>query len=250
LHWRWFNVLVFGMIDPDGTVLDPIHHSLDAATEVEDMKKAALTYVDNARYCEGWSHNIGLFYHVYGHNSVNSLHLHVVDLDDVGPGFYKMEHKNCPIDVVIQVLREDSELPYARSTVQHEVMQRSGSRASLRRTSFRRHPFKQQMTAACPCVNDVATFKEARACLWRMGGPDYLRTVLEEEGYLDPGNPMLKTGTAPLNVFARLAFEDTQSRKLLDIMKGVQKNMLSASLRQLSHTKNSQGSKDSQASAS
>lgn len=29
--------------------------------------------------CPGWSDRVGLFFHIFGHNSVNSLHLHILD---------------------------------------------------------------------------------------------------------------------------------------------------------------------------
>ena len=36
---------------------------------VANVQEAALTWVNGARESEGWSHNVGLFFHVYGHNS-------------------------------------------------------------------------------------------------------------------------------------------------------------------------------------
>ena len=38
-------------------------------------------------YCaagEEWGPEVGLYFHVYGHNSVDALHLHVLDLDCTG----------------------------------------------------------------------------------------------------------------------------------------------------------------------
>jgi len=100
LHWQWFNALSFGLVPPEdgGVSLE------DAIAELQDMKAAALFYASNAH---GWSSNVGLFFHVFGHNSVNSLHLHVLDMDHVGPTFKKLNYKNCPLDAVLKVLEEE-----------------------------------------------------------------------------------------------------------------------------------------------
>lgn len=209
LNWRWFNGLVFGMIDANGNIGDKDYCAPDAVEEVERMKEAALTYVENARDIEEWSNNIGLFYHIYGHNSVNSMHLHIVDLDFVGPGFKKMAHKNIPIDAVLQVLRECADasrqkgnlVPTPRKVTRREM-----------RASFIKSTFKSDTAKACPRVNDAATFRAARANLWKMGGPKKLKEVLINEGYLEPGDERLTTATVPFNVFARIAYQDNLSR--------------------------------------
>lgn len=102
LAWHWFNVLAFGFSEALDDSSCPA--SAAAAVEVlEAMKAAALTYTA----AMGWSSQVGLFFHVFGHNSVNSLHLHIVDLSEVGPGFEKLSYKNCPLDAVLEVLREE-----------------------------------------------------------------------------------------------------------------------------------------------
>ena len=66
------------------------------------------------RYCatdplgEGWSGNTGLFFHVYPHNSVQSFHLHIVDLDVTGPTYEVMKYKNMPAEDVLAVLRAEA----------------------------------------------------------------------------------------------------------------------------------------------
>mmetsp|Transcript_93034 Transcript_93034/g.207885 ORF Transcript_93034/g.207885 Transcript_93034/m.207885 type:complete len:360 (+) Transcript_93034:61-1140(+) len=212
LHWRWFNSLVFGMIDSNGAIGDSSYCSPDAVAEVECMKNAALMYVENARESEGWSRNLGLFYHVYGHNSVNSMHLHIMDLDYVGPGYAKMTYKNCHIDVVLEVLREAAAASPIKGMVpmaadHHETEVVSGKRGAIEKSTF-----KADITAKNHRVNDAETFKEARACLWRMGGPAALKNALEMEGFLVPGSPKLTTGTIPFNVFARIAHQDGATR--------------------------------------
>jgi len=101
LHWQWFNALVFGIVPSHmgGVSLD------EAIAMVREMKAAALTYCANVG---GWSDNIGLYFHVFGHNSVNSLHLHVLDLEETGPSFDKLMYKNIPLKVVLKVLNEEA----------------------------------------------------------------------------------------------------------------------------------------------
>lgn len=100
LHWQWFNTLVLGLVP----AVDGGSGLAAAIDEVESLKDAALTYASRAG---SWSQNVGLFFHVYGHNSVNSLHLHVLDMDALGPTGRKYAYKNCPLDAVLQVLREE-----------------------------------------------------------------------------------------------------------------------------------------------
>eukprot|EP00434_Breviolum_minutum_P001050 symbB.v1.2.000923.t1/scaffold27.1/size414596/31 len=74
---------------------------------LEDLRSAAVTYVSNMR---GWSDQLGLYFHVFGHNSVNSLHLHLVDMKAIGPTFKKLDYKNCPLNAVLKVLQEELQL--------------------------------------------------------------------------------------------------------------------------------------------
>lgn len=101
LNWKWFNALVLGMIK---TGKDEKNELMAAIDFLKDIKKAALTYVANIG---GWSNNIGLYFHIFGHNSVNSLHLHMLDMDAVGPTFWQLDYKNCPLDAVLKVLQEE-----------------------------------------------------------------------------------------------------------------------------------------------
>merc|ERR1711920_773850 len=94
LFWGWFNVLVFGM-------LDNLQEAIDT---LQRMREAALLYVQTK---EGWSSNVGLFFHVYSLSSVNSLHLHIVDMDQVGPTYDVIKHRNMCLDDVLNVLEEE-----------------------------------------------------------------------------------------------------------------------------------------------
>jgi hypothetical protein len=51
---------------------------------------------------------VGLFFHVYPHNSVQSFHLHIVDLDVTGPTHEAMKYKNMPAEDVLAVLRAEA----------------------------------------------------------------------------------------------------------------------------------------------
>jgi len=94
LSWDTFNVLAFGL---DGG------RSLDMAIEMlELMETAARTYASKTA---GWSSNVGMYFHVYGHNSVNALHLHLVDLANTGPTFDEMKKKNLSLQDVLTALR-------------------------------------------------------------------------------------------------------------------------------------------------
>lgn len=203
LHWRWFNALVFGMLDDNEMVYPECHCCPDALSEIRMMKEAALTWVKGVREVEGWSENVGLFFHVYGHNSVNSLHMHVVDLDFVGPSFHCQEFKNLSVDHVIQVLEEDvgrghcqlsplSSFPALEDTIDLKV-------ASVK---------------ACPVINTVETYRLARQNFWTLGGPRALRDQLERQGFLKDGSAKLTTSNKPFNVFARLAYQDSVGRAL------------------------------------
>jgi hypothetical protein len=100
MSWQWFNVLTFA--------LDETSTSLLQAIEVlEAMVDAARTF---ARTTPGWSaepDRLGMYFHCFPHNSVNSLHMHLVDLSVTGPTFAHHAHKNIPVESVLEVLRSE-----------------------------------------------------------------------------------------------------------------------------------------------
>ena len=78
-----FNPLVFGMVSEIGEGCD-VRQALE---ELEEMKSAALTYAKNS---PGWPKDptdIGLYVNIFGHNNVNSLFIHILDLTVTGPSF-------------------------------------------------------------------------------------------------------------------------------------------------------------------
>mmetsp|Transcript_105677 Transcript_105677/g.328159 ORF Transcript_105677/g.328159 Transcript_105677/m.328159 type:complete len:963 (+) Transcript_105677:95-2983(+) len=96
LHWEWFNVLTYGQISG----------MEEAISRLEQMREAALIYT---RATDGWPHadRVGLFLHVHAHSSVKSTHLHVLDMNHVGPTYQKLKYKNLRIDDAISVLKDE-----------------------------------------------------------------------------------------------------------------------------------------------
>jgi len=65
---------------------------------LSELLAAAVTYTQS----RNWK-NPGFYFHCYPHNSIQSLHLHIVNLDRVGPSFFKQKHKNLDITQAIYV---------------------------------------------------------------------------------------------------------------------------------------------------
>ena len=136
--WTWFNVLTMGLVDVAKE--DSVHHDEEEMREEEANIELNLATLGSARTClltvreaayafvkedakSGWSlrtietkdskdHLVdtGLFFHCYPHCSVNSLHLHIVDLSETGPTYGACSHKNLRMDIVLTMLeREISE---------------------------------------------------------------------------------------------------------------------------------------------
>ena len=51
--------------------------------------------------------HVGLYVHCYPHCSVNSLHLHIVDAEHLGPSYATMTFKNLEIDIVIEAFERE-----------------------------------------------------------------------------------------------------------------------------------------------
>ena len=71
------------------------------------MRDAALAFVEQDREENGWSQNIGLFFHCYPHCSVNSTHMHILDMDRTGPSYEAIKSRNLKMDFVIQAVEEE-----------------------------------------------------------------------------------------------------------------------------------------------
>lgn len=84
LSWRKFNILPI-VCDRD---FDFIH----------SIKCAAETYAKN----RNWK-NPGFFFHCFPDNSVQSLHLHVVNLDATGVHYHKYANRNVSIEDILNL---------------------------------------------------------------------------------------------------------------------------------------------------
>jgi len=120
--WTWFNVLTMGLVDAvkddaiefdeDEVKMKEVDPELNQTTLTEaleclkTMRDAAEAFVKQDA-ATGWSENIGLFFHCYPHCSVNSTHLHIVDLATTGPTYKAIGQRNLKMDFVIQALQEE-----------------------------------------------------------------------------------------------------------------------------------------------
>mmetsp|Transcript_60971 Transcript_60971/g.145291 ORF Transcript_60971/g.145291 Transcript_60971/m.145291 type:complete len:772 (-) Transcript_60971:141-2456(-) len=208
LHWQWFNALTFGLIPQAEGGLDPAA----VLREVETMAQAGMTYAKNA----GWSKNIGLFVNVFGHNNVNSLFIHILDLEEVGPSFEAQQYKNLPLSSVLKVLKEEAGSTAAARLRWSDVPQSRKLVSPSRRTAPNGAEFffegkggatslKAEMIERLPVLRDAADLREARRLLREeFGGVHSLREELLRAGLVDSQTSMLTTGEQPFNLFARL----------------------------------------------
>ena len=96
LSWSGFNVLTFG--------LDGGAPALRAAiARLREMRQLAREFAA----AEGRAGPIGLYFHCYPRNTVQALHMHIVDEARVGPTFQALAYKNMPLDAVLSVLEEE-----------------------------------------------------------------------------------------------------------------------------------------------
>lgn len=200
LHWQWFNALVFGLVPAEagGVSLK------ETFEEVEAMKAAALHYTRNL---EGWSDRIGLYVNVFGHNSVNCLFIHILDMAALGPSFEHLSYKNLSLDLVLQVLGEEL---CQSVTIQKPISSRNLSGVEALKISQiggtgGATSLKAEITAKVSELKTVSQFRLVRKMLHEnLGGPQALFNELQRAGLVsDDGQ--LTTGTKPFNLFARIA---------------------------------------------
>lgn len=207
LHWQWFNALVFGLVPQEAGGVS----CEEALAEVEAMKAAAMRY---ASTIGGWSDQIGLFVNVFGHNSVNCLFIHILDMSCLGPSFKHFEYKNLPLDAVLLVLRQEGSSLLARApsgsldvpalrraSREHLVTQSAANTGTNGATSL-----KAEIVASVPELCTRAHFRAVRRLLAeRLGGVEALLDELCRAGFVDRERGSLTTGTQPFNIFARCA---------------------------------------------
>ena len=156
--WTWFNVLTMGLVD--GAKKHSLHHDEEEMRDAEAsidlniktlesalacltmMREAAYAFVkEDAKSGTKWSlrkdskeqlADIGLFFHCYPHCSVNSLHLHIVDLSETGPTYPVFKHKNLRMNMVLTALeREIEEFTGQKSAKQKSAKQSCGAALGL-----------------------------------------------------------------------------------------------------------------------
>ena len=149
--WTWFNVLTIGLVDV--AKADAVHHDEEMRREEADielnlrtlesalaclrtMREAAYAFVkEDAKSGTKWSlrqketwqketkqtivelADIGLYFHCYPPCSVNSLHLHIVDLSEVGPTYEACRFKNLSMDMVLEALDKEMKVFRAKRTI-------------------------------------------------------------------------------------------------------------------------------------
>lgn len=215
LHWQWFNPLVFGMAAELGEGCTPA----EALKEVEEMKAAAMRYVEHS---PGWSKEVGLFVNIFGHNNVNSLFIHIIDLSEVGPSYKAQQHKNCPLDAVVKLLQEEAQETSLQriSVVDRSAATKSSARLADLRGGFRgtggATSLKEELVERVPVLRDAGAFREARRILREdYGGCASLKAELSFAGFIDEAGK-LTTGTKPFNLFARIASGEMQQPGMED----------------------------------
>lgn len=82
--------------------------------DMDKIYKDGILFFENPLFVEReinniykWSNNVGYFFHMFPHNSVESLHLHIVDIDKKGLMYDSYEKNNIPADTVFNVLQNE-----------------------------------------------------------------------------------------------------------------------------------------------
>merc|ERR1719469_870247 len=99
LHWEWFNVLTFGLVSG----LE------EGIAKLRGIRDAALEWSCSTDDWPRGRDYLGMFLHVYAHSSVNSMHLHVLDMAEVGPTYHRLSYKNLSFHDAIEVLEDELE---------------------------------------------------------------------------------------------------------------------------------------------
>ena len=98
LHWTTFNIISFG-IDSDDVSQPSIEECIDLLLQMKEVATAYATV-------NGWL-EVGLFFHCYPCNSVQALHLHIIDMNNLGPSFEACNRKNIAWSDVIAQLKQE-----------------------------------------------------------------------------------------------------------------------------------------------
>ena len=99
VRWDRFNVLVMGM-EGAPSRKDGADLKGEARALLQRLEAAGRTYAT----ARGWDlDTTGMYFHVFPLNTVQSLHMHVVNLARKGPALKYHAHKNMPMSEVLNV---------------------------------------------------------------------------------------------------------------------------------------------------
>lgn len=81
---------------------------------MHEIYKDGILFFENPLFVErkinniyNWSNNIGYYFHVFPYNTIESLHLHIVDHNHTGPVFHTHQNSNMLATEVLDVLKEE-----------------------------------------------------------------------------------------------------------------------------------------------
>jgi hypothetical protein len=94
-EWNLFNVATLGM-GTGGVCRE------ECVKMLQRMRDAGLAYAEK----KGWT-DVFLGFHCFPFCTVNTLHMHVVDLSNVGPTYRYLNYKNLSISDVLDVLTQE-----------------------------------------------------------------------------------------------------------------------------------------------
>merc|ERR1711998_793226 len=103
---------------------------------LKEMRTVAIEFAKH----DGWSDQLGLYFHCYPHCSVNALHRHMVDQTEVGPTFRHLRWKNLPLDDVLRVLEHELKREDEKNEAQQrKTLERWSSREAARAAVIVQH---------------------------------------------------------------------------------------------------------------
>ena len=180
LSWEWFNVLAFGL-EGDATSLR------EAIATLEAMQAAARAF---AKGTPKWSESperLGMFFHCFPNNSVQGLHMHLVDLGATGPTFDHFSYKNLPATAVLKVLRDELAQATGAQKASGPTSTSSGLRGAMSLRAYMPHSNISDPVAFMP--HHFLAVRDADGSTGdgpRDSAPSRLRTHMPHAGVADP----------------------------------------------------------------
>jgi Ca2+-binding EF-hand superfamily protein len=120
-HWQFMNILSLGLIKGGPG-------SAEVMEFLQTMQDAAQYYTRNAS--AAWSGNVGMFFHCYPNTGVLFLHMHIVDMDALGPTFEALKDRNLDIRVAMSAFQAEVDRDFnaqieAATTTEFQNLHRS-----------------------------------------------------------------------------------------------------------------------------